>query len=109
MLKIGFENLPSFNQEVVLDGNSYVLNFNWNSRGGYWTIDFLGQLRNPLVMGIKIVIDYGLIGQFVGYGLPEGELYAIDLSGDTNKIQQYDFVNNRVGMYYITKSELESV
>ena len=109
MIKINFQDFPSFQQEVIIDESSYVLNFNWNSRGEFWELSFLNALREPLVMGIKLVLNYELIRQFQGYGLPDGALYAIDASGNNSKIEQNDFINDRVSLIYITDEEYEAL
>ena len=109
MVKINFQDFPSFQQEVILEDSNYVLNFNWNSRGGFWDLSFLDAFRNPLVMGIKIVLNYELIRKFQGYGLPEGALYAVDPSGDTSRIEQDDFINGRVNLIYVTDEEFEAL
>ena len=108
MVKINFQDYPSFQQEVVLDNDSYVLNFNWNSRGGFWDFSILDTLLNPILQGLKVVLNYPLTRQFKYKDIPQGEFYAVDASGDGSRIEQNDFVNGRVSFIYLTEAELNS-
>lgn len=106
MIQIPFFDLSSFSQEVTLDLVPYRLTFNWNSRGEYWTLDITNRDQTVLIAGIKIVIGYELLTAHPDRGLPPGELYAVDPSGNTDRIGQNDFFNNRVSLIYVPEAEL---
>ncbi len=109
MLIIPFQkNLPSFSQEVTIDGISYLFEFFWNSRGEHWTMSIFNRDQLPLVVGIRLVLLYGLISQYVDRGLPPGEIYVIDLSDNTEEIKQNDF-DSRLYLTYFTEEEVESL
>ena len=106
MIRIPFENYPSFRQEVLLDNTSYILDFNWNSRGQFWSMGIYNVFKEPVVLGIKLVLNYELINQFSAYDIPQGEMYVIDPSGDRGEIEQYDLVNGRCSLIYLSEDEI---
>jgi hypothetical protein len=101
------KGLPSFTEEVTLDGIVYTFEFSWNSRGGFWSMNILNRDQTQLVMGVRLVMFYGLIRKFVDRGLPNGELYVLDPSGNTDEIQQNDF-ETRLTLCYFDEDEIES-
>lgn len=109
MFKIPMQDLPAYTEQIVFEDTVYTLKFVWNSRGAYWTIDFYDIDENPLVIGIKIVLNYELISRFVDRGIPKGFLYAIDVSNNLEKIGRYDFINGRLSLIYVTEVELATV
>lgn len=109
MVTIPFLDFPYFKIEVELDGTPYSLSFKWNSYGGFWSVGFKDIAQNELVNGIKLVLNYEHLKQFPDRGLPPGELWVIDPSSDTSKIQQYDFLNDRCFLNYVTEDEVETI
>lgn len=107
MISIPFFEYPSFTEELEIDGTTYILKFNWNSRFSFWTISFYDVAQNPIVTGIKIVLNINLLAQFRAYAVPSGELRAVDASGNNRRIAQKDFVNGRLLLIYASEEELE--
>lgn len=105
MVTIPFFEFPAFTQEIVLDNTPFRFSFNWNTRGEFWTLIIANRDQVPLISGIKIVIDYELISKYPGRSLPPGELYAIDPSGELEKIGRNDF-QDKAKLIYVTESEL---
>jgi len=108
MIAIPFQDSPSFTEEVTIDGVVYLFEFNWNSRGEFWSMSIYDRDQNPLVLGIRMVIFHELIGQFVDRGLPPGELYVIDPSEDMTELEQDDLLS-RAYLLYFEEDELEPV
>ena len=48
------KNLPSFSQEVSIEGISYIFDFAWNSRGEYWSMSIYNRDQLPLVFTSNI-------------------------------------------------------
>lgn len=109
MFIIPIKDLPSFTEEVTFENTPYILEFNWNSRGAYWTIDFYDRDSAPLVIAIKITLNYELISRFVDRGLPKGFLFALDPSNNFTKIQKNDFRDGRVFLTYMTEEEVATL
>ena len=106
---IPFQNdLPSFSEEVTIDGIPYILDFSWNSRGEFWSMSIYNRDQTPLILGVKLVLFFGLINKFVDIGLPPGDIYVVDPSGNTEKLNQNDF-ETRAYLIYLSENEIESL
>lgn len=70
-----------FTVSVVLDGIRYVLDFRYNVRAKYWTIDLMNGSREPIYTGIRGVADYDLLTHCPHPERPSGRLYLVDLTG----------------------------
>lgn len=106
MLRIAFAEYPAFSQTVVLDGTAYRLRFQWNTRGQYWAMDLATQDKTPIVTGIKLVLDYELIGAYHAIGTPPGELWALDSTEKLLRIGRDDIKDGPVKLVYIPEAEV---
>lgn len=104
MVTIPFSSFTAFTEEIILDNTPYRFLFNWNTRGEYWTLSIADRDETPLVSGIKLVMDFELLGTFPGHGLPPGELYVIDPSGELAKAGRNDF-EDKVSLIYVEEDE----
>jgi hypothetical protein len=110
MIQINFIQYPSYTNEIVFDGISYIIKFVWNTRGEFWTISFFDINYNPILLGLKLVLNYSLLKDFHYLALPTGELCIFDSSSNNNKIAYEDFTNERqLQLLYIPKVELETI
>lgn len=103
-LIIPMKDLPSFTEEIVYEDTPYINKFNWNSRGEFWTIDFLDIQQTPLVYGIKLVASYELIAWYPDRGLPPGQLFVTDPILSNIKPTRYSFVNEDLYLVYIERN-----
>ena len=103
---IPFKDFASFEQEVQLDGVPYRILIDYNVRFEYWTISFKDRNLNEIVSGIKLVLSYDLLDQYPGRGLPPGELFVIDTTGDIDKIDRYNIIE-KLALVYIPEDEVE--
>ena len=62
----------------ALDGSTYRFVFIYNGRSKQWVMNISDINRNPIINGIKLVLNYSLLDQYTHLNLPPGELYAID-------------------------------
>lgn len=108
MIIIPFEDLPSFTEEITLSGVTYILDFNWNSRGNFWSLSVYDRDQIPIVTGIRLIAYYELIKQYVDKGLPSGEMYVIDPSENMLEVEQNDF-QSRSFLVYFEDGELVSI
>ena len=70
--------LGAFNFSVDLDGTDFQLNFQYNSREGFWYFDLLDTEGTMLRSGIKVVSNYLLLRLFKARTRPAGELISYD-------------------------------
>lgn len=98
---IPFNSAPSqWQQQIRLDGQDYVLAFTWNALNAYWSMDILTRDLDPLVLGIKIVVNYNLTYPYVAEGIPIGDIVCQNLIGGDAKIQRYDMGDVTELIYY---------
>lgn len=70
--------LGAFGFSVDLDGVDFRLDFQFNSREGFWYFDLLDTEGTILRSGIKVVSNYWLLRLFSARTRPLGELISID-------------------------------
>jgi hypothetical protein len=92
---IPFQNLPSFVEEIELDGVPVKLNLTWNSFDECWNLDILNTSDGPIISGVKLTIGYDLVSRYRVAGLPPGKLMVIDPTFKFDDIGYDDFVNKR--------------
>ena len=107
-LIIPFRNLPAFKETVVLDGETFIFSFQYNTRGDYWTMDISDKNQVLLMAGLKVVLGYELIQRYGTREQPAGEIYPIDVTETIERIGRND-LPAPVEMTYITEDELAGV
>ena len=105
MLIIPFSPFPSFRQTLSLEDVSYTFEFNWNTRGLFWSMSIYDNSSNPIVEGVVIVLNYDLLEQYQSRDVPPGKLYAIDTAGKKNRIEYEDMFNGRITLVYLLEDE----
>ncbi len=71
--------LGAFILRVDLDGIDYQLQFQFNSREGFWYYNLLDAERNILRAGIKVVSNFPMLRLYRDVeNRPAGELISID-------------------------------
>ena len=110
-----FNDKASQSQEVTLDGTPYRFDFTYNSRIDSWFMSVSDREKNPLANGIKLVTKYEIITQFVGRGLPIGEMFVVDGTGEQIGVERGNIGLDPDGnelelqLIYLTKEEAEEV
>lgn len=93
-------------QTTTLEGRSYELTFRWAERSGRWTLDITHD-GDVLAAGIMLVADFPLLQPYKSDPLlPQGELYALDMSGQGLDPGLRD-LGDRVELVYFEASEFE--
>lgn len=106
MITIPTKDLSSYLISIQLDGSTYGFSFNWNIRDESWTMIVKDSLGNNL-LSQKLVLSYPLFQQYIGIGLPPGELMAVDTTNSLTSIGRNDLgQNSDVKLIYTTEAEL---
>ena len=105
---IPFSDTSNFSEEVSLNGVPYRFAIMWNVREEYWTLSVLTRNLTKLISGIKLVLGYQLFDQYPGKSLPPGEMYAIDMTEDQEKITRENMLEE-VKLIYIPEDEVDTV
>jgi len=86
---------------IPLDGVRYRLKVYYSFRQSIWFFDLMTDRETDLLVGVKIVPDWGLISRFKIDGLPPGEIIAIDTSETGLPPGRDDFgLDRRVRLVY---------
>ena len=80
--------IPSQRFSVTLDGIVYQLIVRWNSRNGFWSMDWFDAENVAILSGMRIVPHYDSLSSFVLAALPPGKLYAVDPTGENSEIPE---------------------
>ena len=93
-------DLPSYEYQLELEGTLYTFTFNYNRRLDRWFMNIGDEVNNPIVSGIKIIVNYDLLDRYKNSKLPPGQFIAIDESGE-NKTPGREDLGNDVKLFYI--------
>lgn len=100
-----FNEFDSFEQEIVLEDSVYNLKFNYNSRGDFWTMSVRAPDLTVLVGGVKVVLNYELINQWLpGREIPPGEIFTVDTTDGELRINR-DNLGLVANLFYIPEGE----
>lgn len=66
---------------ISLDGGVYRFRFTWNSRAQAWVMDVLTEAEEPIVSGVRVVVNFPILDQFEDSRLPPGKLIVVDTGG----------------------------
>jgi len=97
---IPVSEFPDFTESLILNGVSYNIGFTWNTRFEFWTMSIQDANGVELINGVKVVLNYELIASFPSRGLPDGEIWAIDLAGSNKPIGRDDLSNGRINIIF---------
>lgn len=93
-------DVDSFEQSHDLDGRSYVLRFDWNTRDESWNMNVSLPDGTLLAASRKLVVGVPLLRGLVDARLPVGMLIAADLT-DTGADPGHDDLGGRVVLMYL--------
>jgi hypothetical protein len=68
-------------QRTALSGRDYVLRFDWNQRDGHWFLGLYQPSGAPIITGLKLVVNWPLLGARTETLRPPGELLVVDTRG----------------------------
>lgn len=96
---------PNYQYQIILDKTTFNLAFKWNDFDSFWVMSIYDVGMNPIVIGIRMVLNYSLIRRFHYDTMPKGDIWAIDTTSSKLDIGLNDFQNG-VSLIYFTQSEL---
>lgn len=101
-------DLAAYTFQITLDGEIFIFAIRWNTEYEYWTFDILDFASNPLIVGVKMIINYPLIRRYVSDVLPKGEIVAVDGSSKLERIGRTD-LGDVVQLIYVTQAEYDAL
>lgn len=98
----------NFKQQLVLDGELFVLEFTWNALNEFWVMNIYNRDELPVLLGIKIIPNFALIGAYSVPGIPKGEIICHNVVSDRGEIERFD-IGQKFELIYYSENELESI
>ncbi len=105
---IPFTQYPSYTQQIILDGESFLFQFTWNTRMEAWTVSIFDLDLVEIITGLKLVLNWEHFFQYRHLPLPPGQLLVFDPDpNNKTKIGFEDFKNSRaLKLVYIEEDEV---
>ena len=91
----------------VFDGTPVILRFKWNARFEFWSVSIYDRQSNPLLMGVKLVRDFPLLGRLHLETVP-GELVVSRLYGDWDDLR-FDSLPEEAAVIWLSADEVEDL
>ena len=104
---IPFKDPAQWREQIELDGETFILRFKWNALNEFWTMDVLNGDEDPIVYGVKIVVNWNLLEQYSMTDKPLGNIVCQNIVGGFQKLQRYD-MNRIAQLIYYAQGELEA-
>lgn len=91
-------NYPFYDLSVSLEGNSYILEFSYNSRMELYTFSLYDADRTAIILGEALVPDYPL---FLDYAIPDLSGYFLLFKKENLDSHPYkEYPQNLADYYY---------
>jgi len=97
---IPFNPDGSFTMQIALSGTPFIFNFHWNTLNSFWVMDIYTGNLAPVVIGIKIVPNYNLTGQYVYSSMPPGTIACQNFLNQWGEIGRFDMGSTTELVYY---------
>lgn len=98
-------DLAIYREQVDLEGVTYTLDFQYNSREGAWYFDLLDAEGTAIRPGVKVVVGVPLLRLVQGAARPAGEMLALDQSGEDEEAGLED-LGDRVLLTYAEAADV---
>lgn len=98
-------DVPDYDFQVELDGQTYGIRMLWNFRSEQWTLSLFNSLGEPLALNVGFVVDFPLARRIQTEGMPPGVFIAKDTSGQHREPAFAD-LGGRVQLVYLSASEI---
>lgn len=92
-------DVPSYQFRSELDSTTYTILIRYNSRMDRWVMDLNTENNTPLITGIILVLGTSLLARFQIDGIPEGDLFLINIENENTEGNRNNFGDN-VQLFY---------
>ena len=104
---IRFKNAPSFAMNINLSNESFRFRFDYNYRADSWYLSIMNYNSNPIVSGIRLVLNYDILTPFKSRDIPAGALVVLADDLKIKRVSKDTFKNGEASFYFIPNDELE--
>lgn len=74
--------LSIYRQTTSLDGRDYIFRFRWNQREGTWFFSLSDAEDDPIVEGVKVIVQLPLLRLVTDPRKPPGIILALDTQAE---------------------------
>ena len=100
MQLIPFKEPAQWNEQIQLGSTVYNITCQWNALNQHWTLDILTRDLEPLIVGVKIVVNYNLLAQYATFGLPPGDVVCQSIIQSFAKLGRFEMDRTAELVYY---------
>lgn len=86
MMIIPFKEEADWEAQITLSNVIFNLQFKWNALNKYWSMNIFNRNDEPIIYGIKVVVNWNLTSQYVRVGMPAGDIVCQNILGLTQII-----------------------
>ena len=97
---IPFKEPAAWRSQVTLSGVIYLFYFRWNALNQYWVMNIFNVDNQPVLLGVKVVVNFDLTEQFVVVDKPSGEIICQNILDQWNDIGRFDMGETTELIYY---------
>lgn len=97
--------LPHQEIQVPIEGSVYLLEIRWAGREARWYIDIYDEDRDPIYMGVALVLNFPLAVRCADSRMWPGVVMAMDTSG-ANAEPLLGDLGDRVKLFYFDSTEI---
>ena len=105
---IPFKEPGAWEAQIELTGVIFILNFKWNALNEYWVMNIFDRNDQPILLGVKVVVNWNLTEQFVAVGMPTGDIVCQNVLGAFQQILRFD-MGDIDELFYYEAGELEAI
>ena len=103
------ETRPAMRWRSLLDGAWYTFRLVFNTRARRWTLDLENDDATPVITGIRVVDGVDLLAPHRWRpGVPPGQLFATDVTGQHTEPGRRDFAG-RIGLTYRPEADVAAL
>lgn len=101
---------PFYTFRCTLEGTEYLFTMKFNFALNSWSMTISDTAGSPIIKGVRVVTNRGLIARYRRAALPPGELLAITqgLNKSPAGLEELG-EDKRVTLYYLTKQEISEL
>lgn len=92
-------DMSSYQYTIELSNEIFLLKFYFNRRDNRWYMSIYDETENPIILGIPIIINWGLIDRFKMLERPLGSIFAINFSQEEKNPVRKDLGTNVLLFY----------
>ena len=78
---IPFKQPGAWEAQITLSGQIFILRFKWNALNEYWVMNIYNRNDLPILLGVKVVVNWNLTGQYAIVGMPPGDIVCQNILG----------------------------